>query len=143
MRTRPGAEIWLLQKPTDGQPAEALLLRKRHGVYPAFWQPATGGQEPGETILQTAIREAFEETAVQLVEGQLIVMRENQIVEMPKSDFVWSGTVFYTWLTPEQSAQVAISDEHDGHGWFTFEQAAKVLKWPINLENLEYLMRRF
>lgn len=143
MRKRPGAEIWLLQKTSENLPTETLLLRKRHGVYPAFWQPATGGQEPGERLVETAIREAFEETGVQLVENQLIMLREAQIIEMPKSEFVWVGTVFFAWITAEQSGQVKISDEHDGHGWFTLEQAAKILKWPMNLENLEFLMRRF
>ena len=139
MRKRTGAEIWLLQKPDADQPAEVLLLRKKHGTYPAFWQPATGGQEPQETIRQTAIREALEETGVQLFDDQLVMLGQGQEVEMQKAFFIWVGTAFYAWLSPEQSAQVRISDEHDGHGWFTFEQAREILFWPINFENLELL----
>ncbi len=142
LKDRPGAEVWLLQRPVADEPIETLLMRKRHGIYAAFWQPATGGQEPGEPIMETALREAWEETGVCLSADQLQVLRDGQRVEMARSEWTWVGTVFFAWLTPEQSAEVRISDEHDGHGWFTFDQAARILKWPMNLENLERLMRR-
>ena len=40
-----------------------VLLLERAG-HPGFWQSVTGSQDPGETLLETAVREVREETGL-------------------------------------------------------------------------------
>jgi 8-oxo-dGTP pyrophosphatase MutT (NUDIX family) len=135
MRIRPGAEIWLFRKLPFQPFLEVLLLRKKHGIFPAYWQPAAGGQESNERIETTAARELQEETGVQLTEDQLVMFFQNEPLEMPKANFVWVGTVFYAVLEAKDLPKIRISNEHDGHGWFNLEQAKKLLSWPIYFQN--------
>lgn len=137
LKIRTGAEIWLLRKAADGQ-FETLLLRKLSANYPAFWQPPTGGTEPGETFKQTAVRETREETGLEIAENQLVVLRENQEIWLEKLVTLWQATVFFA-VVETGSEAVKISDEHDEFGWFSLAEAAQKLTWPGNQENLERL----
>ena len=44
------------------QALEVLLLERTD--HPGYWQSVTGSQDAGETLRQTAVREAFEETGL-------------------------------------------------------------------------------
>ena len=137
MKIRTGAEIWLLRKTGDGQ-FETLLLRKRSAHYAPFWQPPTGGSEPGETFEQTAVREVFEESRLEIAENQLVLLHEKQEIWLEKLETFWQATVFFA--VGEFTAEaVQLSDEHDDFGWFSLNAAAEKLTWPGNLENLERL----
>ena len=41
---------------------QVLLLERAD--HPGYWQSVTGSQHPGETLLQTALREVSEETGL-------------------------------------------------------------------------------
>ena len=70
-------------------PAREILLLER-ARQPGLWQSVTGSQEAGETLLQTALREVAEETAI----------------SAPAADFLpWNvANNFRITLTPERFA---------------------------------------
>lgn len=49
-----------------------LMLQRRDD--PAFWQSVTGSVEPGETLINTALREVQEETAINICAEQLTLI---------------------------------------------------------------------
>lgn len=51
-------------------PDHHVLLLER-AKNPGYWQSVTGSQEPGETLVETALRELREETGIHAEAGQL------------------------------------------------------------------------
>lgn len=139
MKIRTGAETWLVRKTGNGQ-FETLLLRKISAIHAPFWQPPTGGSEPGETFLQTAVREIREETGLEISENQLELLRQKQEIWLEKLETMWLATVFFA-LVGFDSEAIIISEEHDDSGWFSLDGAAEKLTWPGNFENLRLLKK--
>lgn len=54
-------QVWIFRKATN-----QVLLLKTIPNRGAFWQPVTGGADPGESLLHAAQREAKEETGIDL-----------------------------------------------------------------------------
>lgn len=51
--------------------ADLQVLLLERADHPGYWQSVTGSQDPGETLIQTAAREVFEETGLQAADYAL------------------------------------------------------------------------
>ncbi len=78
-------------------------------LWPGFWDLPGGGREPGETPLQTALRETREEFTLTVPQAHICWGRAytNSIGRQ-----VW---FFAGWLPAQAEAQVVLGDE--GQGW--------------------------
>lgn len=96
--------------------------------YPGgHWDYAKGHLEEGENILEAAVRELEEETGINDIEvkdGIMIPM----YYEYTGHGFLHKKTVDYLiGETNFDENKVVISHEHQGYGWYYYEEAMKVL----------------
>jgi len=127
---KPSIECWLLAG-TVGLDAPLLLLQvARTGEHPAYWQPVTGGVEPGETAEQACRREVWEETGLVLEASSLV--RLGHMLEVQVGQRLTLRKTLFVTATPNQ--QVQLSSEHSGWQWVPFNKAEELLYWPSNRE---------
>jgi len=88
----------------------------------------SGGPEIKETSLRAALRETAEETGLKAAELKLksrFKVYERYTFFRDKKR-IFKMVVFYLAETKER--QIKISDEHDGFGWFEYEEAKRLLR---------------
>jgi dATP pyrophosphohydrolase len=110
-----------------GDELEVLLLRRGpHGVRAGTWEAVHGRIDPGESPVDTAIRELHEETGCRPLAlynlsrvDQFYLHTEDRVVMIP---------VFVAFLAGD--AVVHLSDEHDTLLWMKPEPARQRLTWP-------------
>ena len=106
-------------KKENGEYKYAIFLREDMKV----WQGICGGGEEGETILETAKRETFEESGISKASK---FIQLDTITTMP----VIAVTGKFTWGENDATyIQIKLSDEHLNYKWVNFEEAEKLLKW--------------
>lgn len=106
-----------------------LLERARH---PGFWQSVTGSQEEGESLLQTAVREVREETAIIATASNLLDWQQRNRYEIfsewrhryapgvtHNEEHVFSLSV----ATTSEPVQIAF-EEHVRARWLPWREAA-------------------
>lgn len=105
-----------------------LLLYRDKGV----WDFPRGRMESGERSWQTAFREVEEETG--LKSGELKVQDNFKVFEKfpygrkvanGKTQPIFKIVIFY--LAETNQSQVVLSAEHAGYGWFSYNQAVRLL----------------
>lgn len=114
---------------------QVLLLERAD--HPGYWQSVTGSCEPGETQLQTAIREVREETGLDAEKYGLAdwaLEYEFEIFAEWRHRFapgVTHNTEHVFGLTVPQPLEIAVAPrEHLNFLWLPHEQAAgKVFSW--------------
>jgi 8-oxo-(d)GTP phosphatase len=127
-----GAVLW---RPTtilgthDG--TEVLLV---HRAKYDDWSLPKGKREPGEHILQTAVREVFEETSVRSVLGPRLPTVEYQVGESRKRIDYWSVLSL--------GDQAAASHEIDEVCWLPLPLAVQRLSYPRDIAVLDALQPR-
>lgn len=97
-----------------------MFLLLRNGVR---WDFPKGGVEKGESELQTVIREVEEETGLKDLE---IIPGFRKVIEYfyrRDKKNVHKQVVYL--LAKTQNVKVKISFEHQGFGWFPFQDAVK------------------
>jgi 8-oxo-dGTP pyrophosphatase MutT (NUDIX family)/phosphohistidine phosphatase SixA len=110
---------------------EVLLVhRAKHDD----WSLPKGKREPGEHILQTAVREVFEETSVHSVLGPRLPTVEYQVGVFRKRIDYWSV------LSPGD--QAAASHEIDEVCWLPRPLAVQRLSYPRDIAVLDALQPR-
>ena len=100
-----------------------LLLLRRTPARGGFWQILTGRCEPGESPLQTAARELFEETGFA---PQLRDLRDLGYTHA----FALAGTARFareTAFAVQAGGEPWLSDEHDAFRWCTLAEALPLL----------------
>ena len=128
--------VLLFREQEDGR---EYLLMHRVTKLGAFWQGVTGALEEGETLIQGAAREVFEETG--LIPPKIYSV-----------DFTYRFSVIYEWreaygpdpdeivehvfVAQVEGGDPTLSLEHDAWEWHVPEEAASMLKWPNNIEAL-------
>ncbi len=123
-------ECWLFAEKLNVNASLLLLQVEAKRNHPAFWQPVTGGMEPGETQEQACRREIWEETGI-VVDAKRLVRLEPQFDVQIDEHLTVHKTLFIA-ATPNQ--QVQLSEEHIGWQWVPFREANGLLYWPSNRE---------
>lgn len=119
-----GAGVYIVAP--DGR----LLLAEQERGGVRKWGTFGGGIEPGESIEQCAVREAFEETGLRVHVERLLTVTEF----WPGGRFEGIGFLFLA--TPHPWPQVVTLPAEDGqnhflrHAWFTREDLPVAHMWP-------------
>ena len=101
---------------------EKILLLQRNPVTrngEDSWDLPGGLVEAGEDLQAAVIRECKEELGVNIILGQkskgwhFIRRKDNRLI-----------TVHNFFADIDQAAEIVLSDEHCGYGWFTIEEIA-------------------
>lgn len=122
---------------------DRVLLLHRKPARGNFWQPITGSIESGEVPIDTARREIAEETGNDS-EPQSMDLRQSFLIESQylasryPQPIIASEIGFAARLDSALPIRVD-ADEHDGYGWFTFDQAYERIRWTDDREALERL----
>ena len=117
--------------------AELDVLLLERASRPDFWQSVTGSQEDGEGLDETARREVLEETGIAVAPGDLIDWRlSNRFEIFPEWRYRYPAGVshnlehVFALCIPRDTAIVTAPDEHLGHLWLPWREAAdKVFSW--------------
>lgn len=123
---------------------EVLLIRRADVNEPAFWQSVTGSKAtPDECLLDTAVREVFEETGIdgkhpdcQLIDWQL----ENIYDIYPQWRCRYAPGVtrntehLFGLCVPANTAVRLNPHEHTAYRWLPYRAAADVCFSPSNAE---------
>lgn len=116
------AGLIIYRKSKDG--IRFLLLYRGRGV----WDMPRGKMEADERSVQTAFREVYEETGLS---GRDLIIdhsfrRVYEKFPYTKNDEKFFKIVIF-YLAKTSQAQVRLSDEHEGYGWFTLKEAQRHL----------------
>ena len=126
MKVKNSVECWLYNKKTD----EFLLLQcpetNRHKKY---WQPVTGGIELGESAHEACIREVWEESGVRLEKGDLNLVIDKIVFNIPEENMELIRTIFIVYTTEKD---VILSSEHLAFNWELTENVYDKLLWNSN-----------
>lgn len=108
---------------------------------PCFWQSVTGSMENNETPYDTAIREVFEETGIDIIRQNLTLIDAKHTVEFeifPQFQHRYAPDVkinkehwFYLPLLEEI---IPVLTEHLAYQWMKQSEAAKLTLSPNNSE---------
>ncbi len=114
---------------------EYLLLRRAldEELYPDSWQIASGGIEAGESAVETALRELYEET--RLLPQRMWVVPHVNVFYDHRSNVIHHSPVFAVQTAPE--AEPVLSHEHRSCEWCSVERAKALLVWPGQVRALE------
>lgn len=121
----------------------AIFNRSDYG----YWQGIAGGGEDGETPIESAKREAFEEAGI-LREFPYIEL--DSVSSLPVEDvvgeFLWGDDVYvikeFSFGVQVSTKNISLSKEHSNYKWLCFEEAVTLLKWDTNKTALWELNKR-
>lgn len=114
---------------------QVLLLERADA--PGYWQSVTGSQDPGETLIQTAIREVMEETGLDVGQYDLKDWQhqyEFEIFERWRQRYapgVTHNTEHVFSLRVPEPLPIQLSPrEHLNYRWLSWQEAAeKCFSW--------------
>lgn len=130
------------------------FILARHGTYKFAlfkrkdldcWQGIAGGVEEGETIIEAARRECFEEAQI-CFDSKFIKL--DTVSSIPRTYFSgdWSDNVYivteYSFGVEVKNQKLNISTEHSEYGWFNYGEAMEILRWDSNRTALWELNER-
>lgn len=126
---------------------QVLLLERADR--PGFWQSVTGSQHPGETLLETAIRELHEETGIHAARYGLTDWGKQNRFEIYQSwrhryapGVTHNTEHVFGLVLPHPQPVVLAPREHLRHEWLAWREAAdKVFSWS-NAEVIRELPQR-
>ncbi|MBJ8108284.1 MULTISPECIES: NUDIX hydrolase [Bacillus cereus group] len=121
----------------------AIFNRSDYG----YWQGIAGGGEDGETPIESAKRESFEEAGI-LKEYPYIQLES--VSSLPVEDivggFLWGEDVYvikeFSFGVKVSTKNISLSKEHSNYKWLCFEEAVMLLKWDSNKTALWELNKR-
>jgi 8-oxo-dGTP pyrophosphatase MutT (NUDIX family) len=100
-----------------------ILLLKRINVpfmtNPGIWFPVAGQTEEGETPIESAYREIYEETKIPKVDLKLLKSKSNVVMFEKRSKKRWQNEV-YVFSTKSQKVQ--INFEHSKYLWVSLKE---------------------
>ncbi|XP_043783483.1 bis(5'-nucleosyl)-tetraphosphatase [asymmetrical] [Cervus elaphus] len=109
----------------DSAAIEFLLLQASDGIH--HWTPPKGHVEPGESDLETALRETQEEAGIEASQLTIIegFRRELNYVarEKPKIVIYWLAEV------KDCDVEVRLSHEHQAYRWLGLEDACQLAQF--------------
>lgn len=138
-----GAVVFRREKPGD---IRFLLLYYGRG----YWNFPKGKIEPGERAMGAFLREVEEETGLKRQDLKILSgFRTSERYTFldryeprplsgahSQRPIVFKIVIYY--LVESRKRTVAISDEHDGFGWFTYQEALRAAKY----KNTQAILKR-
>lgn len=122
-----------------------LMMQRKDD--PNFWQSVTGSLENNELPIETAIREVFEETGIDIVGSNLSLIDAKHVVEFeifPQFRHRYAPQVkinkehwFYLPLTTEVKPMLS---EHLAYQWMSIQDAANLTLSPNNREAIKKIV---
>lgn len=108
-----GGVTAVVLRPFD-EPTEVLLVRRADN---GRWTPVKGIMDPGESVVETVVRECLEETGVQIEVDRLVAVLVTGPVTYPNGDVTTylGHTVRARWLAGEPKVG---DDESSEVGWW-------------------------
>lgn len=100
-------------------PSFKVLILKRTPERSGYWQPVCGGVENGEKLIETALREVWEETGIKNIksikdlEYTFTYKETKKGVLMDMQDFCFATEI-------EEICDVKLSDEHEEYKWCSY-----------------------
>ena len=112
-----------------------------------YWQGIAGGGEDGETVIESAIREAWEEAGIP---KNSLYMRLDTVTSMPTEGFAdsfhWDKNIYVInencYGVNVIDKQLKLSYEHTEYKWVKYNDASSCLKWDGNKTALYELNKR-
>lgn len=125
-----------------GAEVEILLLRRSPGrIYPGIWQCVTGGLEVDESVVDGALRELVEETAITTADiDTLYGLDQVNLFHADHVDAIMFEAVFAARVRP--GVEPRLSHEHDEARWASPAVARELVVWPAYrtaIEQIEWL----
>jgi 8-oxo-dGTP pyrophosphatase MutT (NUDIX family) len=113
---------------------EFILLKRadNNPVYPGIWQTVTGRIEEGETALEAAIREVFEETGLKFPDGWVIPY-VTYYFDVAR-DEIHASPVF--GFLSDKRPLIKFSAEHQRYSITSFTEASDLLALPTHIEGM-------
>ena len=130
-------QVWIYREDRQGS-LEVLLLRlkpERGG----YWQPVTGGVDPGEELSEAALREAQEETGLRFSRKPESLDFQFKFYS-PRHESQCEEHVFALQAATSSGAVRLDPHEHVDSRWLNALVARTELKHVSNLEGLDHLL---
>jgi len=119
-----------LYRITENGDKEYAILRRSDDEK---WQGICGGGEDGETIVQSALREAYEEAGLPQYN---ILHRLDTISYIPATEFkaseCWTKDVIVIpmyYFGTLYDGNIILSSEHSEYKWCNFQEARNLIYW--------------
>lgn len=118
------------------EPTLQVLLLKRVKTDKGDWHPVTGNVEPHEQVRNAAMREAMEETGLD-VEPEPLGLTFTYEHKGKR----FHETAYAARAAPDD--EVELSEEHTAHEWLAPPEARGKLHWPEQQKALDLLVERY
>ena len=110
------------------------------------WQGICGGGEDGETIVESALREAYEEAGLP---QSTILHRLDSISYIPATEFkaseYWGENIVVIpmyYFGALYDGKITLSNEHSEYKWCNFNEASELMYWHDQKNALWELNKR-
>jgi len=124
---------------------ERFLLLKRLRSAGGFWQPVTGVIEDGESAREAAVREVLEETGFASNPSSLgfeqSFLISPEFLDSKRVQPIFADETCFVARIGRGVEITLDQEEHEDYGWFTLDEAVKMLKWSDDREALERVAR--
>jgi dATP pyrophosphohydrolase len=119
----------------DGCPTRYAVLKREQSTG-GYWQWIAGGGESGESPLEAAQREAFEEAGIEPTRPYCSLQSQFMIPVPDVCGFLWGEDIIlipeYCFGVAVSSDSIQISGEHTEFQWLTYSEAMGILRWDSN-----------
>jgi len=105
-----------------------ILILKRSkdiGAFPNAWNFPAGGEDPGETAVETAIRECLEETSLSVFEESMIYVGSFKIDDSDRVDEI------HYFITSNYNGDIELDWENSEYRWVSNKEIASYNFVPI------------
>ncbi len=118
---------------TDNGNIEYCIFKRRDLK---VWQGIAGGGEKGESPMETAKRETFEEVGITIKSKFTQLSSIASIPVEAISGFIWGEDILvipeYSFGVEVHNKEIYLKNEHTKYEWVNYKEAIDKLKWDSN-----------